>query len=123
MNKLTTLATAVVAAVGFSTSALAQEVTQWDRTDTVSTALRSDVSAQAAAALKAGQIAHGEASRFVIESDGTKSRAQVKAETRAAQRLGLIDQGEVSVVSTPEQIAQVHAAGLRALDAPIARAN
>jgi len=109
MNKLTTLATALVAAVGFSTAALAQEVIASDRTDTASTALRADVSAQAVAALKAGQIVRGEASTLAIDADSMKSRAEVTAEAREAQRLGLIGKGEANVVSKAEQVAQVFA--------------
>lgn len=123
MSKLITIATGLVAAIGFTTAAFAQEVTYWNPQDAQSTKSRAEVRAEAVAALKAGQIESGEASRFVIETHGTKSRAQVMAEAVEARRLGVIGHGEVSVVATPAQAEQVRLAGLRAIDPSLARAN
>lgn len=124
MTKFNAILAGLVAAVGFTSAAVAQEATYWNPSEVQSTRTRAEVRAEAIAALRAGQIERGEASHFVIETNGpSKSRAQVMAEAREAQRLGVLPRGEASVFATPEQAEQIRLAGLRAIDPSLARAN
>ena len=124
MSKLNTILAGLIASIGFTTAAVAQEATPWNLSEFQSTKTRAEVRAEAAAALRAGQIEHGEASYVVIDNSGpSKSRAQVMAEAREAQRLGLLSGSEVSMFATPEQAEQIRLAGLRAIDPSLARAN
>jgi hypothetical protein len=124
MSKLPTIVAALVAGIGFTTAVVAQEATYWNPSEVQSTKSRAEVRAEAAAALRAGQLERGEASYFVIETNGpSKTRAQVMAEAREAQRLDVLGRGEANAFITPEQSEQIRLAGLRAIDPSLARAN
>ena len=113
---------ALFAAVAFAGAAQAQEVSYEPLAAyTMSTVQRADVHAQAVAAVKAGTIEFGEASRFPATGSGsTLTRAQVLAEAREARRLGALQGSEVTVLPTADQIAAITTAGLRAADAQMA---
>jgi Domain of unknown function (DUF4148) len=113
-----------VAALFATSGATAQEATPTGFDQTVSVASRADVHAQAVAALRAGLIESGEASRSTFELQSTQTRAQVLAEAVEARRLGLLGHGELSAPSaTPAQAEQIRSAGLRALSVPMAQAS
>lgn len=94
------LVIALVAAAGFS-SAFAQEATSDSWQNIQSSASRADVSAQAAQAVRAGEIGYGEATRVVkAQDDGqvvAKTRSEVTAEARHALRTGQLNAGEVTL--------------------------
>jgi hypothetical protein len=122
MNTARTLIAATFVTLFAATGATAQEATPDTWTEIASTASRAEVRADAAAALRAGLIEHGEASRSTRAFVSTKTRAQVRAETLAAVRLGLIERGEASAPSsTPAQAEVIRQAGLRALGVPLAQ--
>lgn len=52
---------------------------------------------------------------IVADSITPKTRAQVLAELAEAKRIGAVQRGDVTLVETPEQLAQIAAAGVRAL--------
>lgn len=120
MTRLNTVLTGLVAAIGFTAAAVAQEATYWDTSKVQSTKTRAEVRAETV-----GYVHSGEVTRFVDVAGGPSlSRAQVQAEAREAQRLGWLDSGEASVFITPAQADQIRRAGLRAINAqPIARGN
>jgi D-serine deaminase-like pyridoxal phosphate-dependent protein len=80
-----------------------------------STATASEVRAQLAGT-RAG-INEIDAGLIVVNDSAPKTRAQVLAELAEATRLGLVQRGDVTLVETPEQRAQIAAAGVRALNA------
>jgi hypothetical protein len=103
--------------------AMAQEATPDNFSSFVSTASRDMVRADAAA-LKAGQIERGEASRSTTEFVSTKSRLQVVAEAREALRLGVVGFGEGPArVATPAQAEAIRLAGLQATMPNVAQAT
>jgi Domain of unknown function (DUF4148) len=80
-----------------------------------SAATTSEVRAQLAGAqLGVNDI---DAGLIVANDSSPKTRAQVAAEFAEAKRIGALQHGDVTLVETPEQIAQIAAAGLRALNA------
>ncbi len=88
----------------------------------VSTRSRAAVAHEAAAAVAAGEIPHGELSLANLQREPVtshKSRAQVRAETRQARRLGLLTPaGELTAPAvTLAQSEAIRAAGLRARSA------
>jgi hypothetical protein len=104
--------------------AMAQEATPDNFSSFVSTASRDMVRADAAAALKAGLIERGEASRSFTEFVSTKSRVQVVAEAREALRLGVVGFGEgPAAVATPAQAEAIRLAGLQATMPSLAQAT
>jgi hypothetical protein len=112
MNKfiLALIATSAVAG-----AAQAQEVTIVQPMSQPSVDVsRAMVQAQAVAALRAGTIEFGEASRpaEIAMSTGV-TRAQVHAETVEAARRGLLDGGEVTVLPSATDLAAITAAGQR----------
>jgi hypothetical protein len=54
---------------------------------------------------------------LIVAVDAPKTRAQVLAELAEAKRIGAVQRGDVTLVVTPEQKAQIAAAGLRAINA------
>jgi hypothetical protein len=95
------LLVALVAAAGFS-SAFAQEATADTWQNVQSTLSRAEVHAQAVAAVRAGEIGYGEATRVVPSHEEVapyvaKTRSEVSAEARQALRSGQLDHGEVTV--------------------------
>jgi hypothetical protein len=123
MNTPRTLIAASLVALFAATGAVAQEVTPTGFDQFTSIASRAEVRADAAAALRAGLIEQGEASRSTVAFVSTKTRAQVQAEATEAVRLGLVDGGELSAPSiTPAQAERIQMAGLRALGVPMAQA-
>jgi hypothetical protein len=117
------IASALVAAFAAS-PAFAQEATPDTWTDIASTTTRAEVRADAAAALRAGEIERGEASSASADFRSLKTREQVRAEAVAAMRLGLIGHGERSAPSfTPAQAESIRQAGLDALSVPMAQAT
>jgi hypothetical protein len=101
MNPPKSLVVALLAAGGM-TSALAQEATPdtWLRSQ--STLSRAAVSAEAAAALRAGEIEFGEATRVArLPNDRThavaRMRSDVRAEALQALHSGQLGYGEVTV--------------------------
>jgi hypothetical protein len=58
-----------------------------------------------------------DAGLIVVNDASPKTRAQVVAELAEAKRLGLVQRGDVTLVETAEQRAQIAAAGVRALNA------
>ena len=112
-----------VATLFAATGAVAQEVTPTGFEQFSSVASRAEVRADAAAALRAGLIESGEASRPTASFASMKSRAQVQAEAAEALRLGLTGHGELSAPSaSPAQAELIRSAGLRALGVPVAQA-
>lgn len=125
MTKLIPAVAGLVAAIGFS-AANAQFVTRFDELNKfASTKSRAEVQMQANAAVAAGQIEYGEATRFAVVLDGPPQPvALVRAEGREAMRLGLLRGGEVTVFATPQQREQIRIAGLKAVaDMPVAQAR
>ena len=61
---------------------------------------REEVRGEAASAVKAGEIDHGEATR-AASAASLRPRAEVKADARAAVKAGAIDHGEVSSQAIP----------------------
>ena len=113
-----------VAALFAVTGAVAQEVTPTGFDQFTSVASRADVRADAAAALRAGLIESGEASRSTFTLVSVKTRAQVRAEAAEALRLGLTGHGELSAPSaSPAQAQLIRSAGLRALSVPVAQVS
>ena len=105
-----------------ATGAVAQEATPDNWTQSVSTLSRAEVRADAAAALRAGLIESGEATRWNVPTAAVNTRAQVRAEAVAALQLGLTDRGEANAPSaTPAQAEMIRQAGLRALSVPVAQ--
>jgi hypothetical protein len=86
-----------------------------------STATTSEVRAQLAGArLGVNDIDAG----LVIAIDNApKTRAQVLAELAEAKRIGAVQRGDITFVETPEQTAQIVAAGVRALNADRVASN
>ncbi len=86
-----------------------------------SAATTSEVRAQLAGArLGVNDIDAG----LVIAIDNApKTRAQVLAELAEAKRIGAVQRGDVTFVETPEQTAQIVAAGVRALNADRVASN
>ena len=122
MNSARTLISAAFVALFAATGAVAQEATPDHWTQTTSSLTRAEVRADAAAALRAGLIERGEASRSAFAFESTKTRAQVRAEAMAALQLGLTGRGEASAPSaTPAQAELIRQAGLRALGVPVAQ--
>lgn len=121
MTTKTLIAAAAVAALFAHGASVAQEATPGVFADAVSTASRDAVRAEAVAALRAGQIAYGEAPRFDVPAVSLKSRDQVRAEAIEARRLGLTGSGEVTApAATPAQAEAIRQAGLRAVSTPVA---
>jgi hypothetical protein len=58
-----------------------------------------------------------DAGLIFVNDSAPKTRAQVLAELAEAKRLGVVQRGDVTVVETAEQRAQIAAAGVRALNA------
>ena len=113
-----------VATLFAATGAVAQEVTPTGFDQFTSVVSRADVRADAAAALRAGLIETGEASRSTSSFVSVKSRAQVQAEAEQAMRLGLTGHGELSAPSaSPAQAELIRSAGLRALSVPVAQVS
>ncbi len=123
MNAKSLIATALVLSFAGAGAAFAQEATQdFPVPQWKSSVTRSEVVATLKAT-PAAQVAYGEASA-APQAASALSRAQVQAETREALRLGAIgsDEGAVRGAS-PAQAEQIRAAGLRALDGNVARAQ
>ena len=123
MNAKTLIATALVLSFAGTGAAFAQEATQdFPVPQWKSSITRAEVIATLKA-VPAAQASYGEAST-APKAASTLSRAQVQAETREALRLGVIGSDEGAVrVATPAQAEQIRAAGLRALDGTVARAE
>lgn len=86
-----------------------------------SAATASEVRAQLAGArLGVNDI---DAGLIVANDSAPKTRAQVQAELAEAKRIGAIQRGDVTFVETPEQTAQIVAAGIRALNADRVASN
>lgn len=119
-----TLIAALFATAFVAPVAMAQEATPDGFSNVVSTASRAAVNADAIAALKAGLIERGEASRSFTPFESVKSRVQVAAEGREAQRLGVIAFGEgPAPLVTPAQAESIRMAGLQAAGANVAQAT
>jgi hypothetical protein len=104
--------------------AMAQEATIDTTPVSVSTLSRDAVRADAIAALKAGLIERGEASRSFSNFVSTQNRAVVAAEAREALRLGVVAFGEgPAPVVTPAQAEAIRMAGLTALGQNVAQAT
>lgn len=104
-----------VTTAAFAAPALAQEasVDGFDRV--VSSASRDAVRADAVAALRAGTLDRGEATRDRTAFVSAKSRAQVAAEATEALRLGVVGYGEgPAPVVTTAQAESIRTAGLAA---------
>lgn len=126
MNTRTLTAVIALTAIAsaFALPAMAQEATPDTFASVKSTASRDAVRAEAVAALKAGLIERGEASRSFTAFESTASRAQVAAEGREAQRLGLVAFGEgPAAVATPAQAEAIRSAGLKAIGQTVAQAT
>lgn len=123
MNAKTLIATALVVSFAGTGAAFAQEATQdFPVPQWKSSITRAEV-ISTLKATPAAQASYGEAST-APKAASTLSRAQVQAETREALRLGVIGSDEGMVrVATPAQAEQIRAAGLRALDGNLARAE
>lgn len=78
-------------------------------------ATRAEVVAQLVGA-RAG-VNEIDAGLIVAIDNAPKTRAQVLAELAEAQRIGAVQRGDVTLIETAEQRAQIVAAGLRALNA------
>lgn len=117
------IATATIAlAAAFVAPAFAQEATLDGFAAVQSTAARAEVRADAAAALKAGQIERGEASVERSVFVASKTRAQVAAEAREALRLGVVGHGEgPAPVPTQAQQEAIGLAGLNAMTHTLAQ--
>lgn len=119
-----TLIAALFATAFVAPVAMAQEATPDHFASFTSTASRDAVRADAIAALKAGTIERGEASRSFTEFVSAKSRAQVAAEGREALRLGVVAFGEgPGPVVTPAQAEAIRMAGLQAIGSNVAQAT
>lgn len=94
-----------------------------------SSVTRAQVQAELDAARASGELARLQRETYVPEAAaGTgqaKTRAQVRAETAEARRLGLLrGSGDgVPLIATPQQNAQIEAAGLRARGAAVSSAR
>ena len=64
-----------------------------------------------------------DAGLIVANDSAPKTRAQVQAELAEAKRIGAIQRGDVTLIETPEQTAQIVAAGIRALNADRVASN
>jgi hypothetical protein len=109
-----------------SGAAFAQEAASDNWTKINTSATYETVRAEAQAAQKAGNVAHGEATRHgVIPAQmSPASRAQVQAEAREALRLGLVAKGEGPArEATAQELQAVKTAGLRAAGELMARSN
>jgi hypothetical protein len=86
---------------------------------------RAEVLAELEAARASGELLRSQRDNYVPPSTGvSKTRQQVNAETAEARRLGLLGhEGDGPVVATPEQLARVEAAGLRARAEAMAAAD
>ncbi len=86
-----------------------------------SAATTSEVRAQLAGArLGVNDI---DAGLIVANDSAPKTRAQVLAELAEATRIGAVQRGDITLVETAEQRAQIAAAGLRALNADRVASN
>ena len=120
MTKLNTILAGLVAAIGFTAAASAQEATLLDTSNFQSTKSRAEVRAEAVGVAHSGEVTYF---NDVVAGNGL-SRAQVQAEAREALRLGVLPRGEYTPVATAAQLEQIRIAGLRAIaEAPVARAN
>lgn len=119
-----TLIAALLSTIAIAPVAMAQEATPDTFASITSTASRAAVHADAVAALKAGTIERGEASRSFGTFVSAKSRAQVAAEGQQAQRLGVIAFGEgPAPVVTPAQAESIRMAGVQAAGSSVAQAT
>jgi len=104
-------------AIGFSAANAKEADNHRYPSYSASSTSRAAVASDTIAALRAGQIQYGEASRFVDPVGVGVPRAQVVAETREAMRLGLLNPTEaVPKFATPAQLEQIRLAGLKARD-------
>jgi hypothetical protein len=119
-----TLIAALFATAFVAPVAMAQEATPDHFASVTSTASRDAVRADAIAALKAGLIERGEASRSFTQFESSLSRAQVAAEGREALRLGVVAFGEgPAPVVTSAQAEAIRMAGLQAVSGNVAQAT
>ena len=91
MTKLNTILAGLVAAIGFTAAASAQEATLLDTSNFQSTKSRAEVRAEAVGVAHSGEVTYF---NDVVAGNGL-SRAQVQAEAREALRLGVLPRGEV----------------------------
>lgn len=99
-------------------TAVAQEATPDHWTQVPSVSSRAEVKASVRAGVEDGSLARHEVASLQLPriTGSTLSRAQVRAEAIEAMRLGLVQSGEATGrVATPQELAQIHAAGLRAV--------
>ena len=90
MTKLNTILAGLVAAIGFTAAASAQEATLLDTSNFQSTKSRAEVRAEAVGVAHSGEVTYF---NDVVAGNGL-SRAQVQAEAREALRLGVLPRGE-----------------------------
>jgi hypothetical protein len=108
---LTALPASAAAGFGEGTPGYPHEARQGEP---MSTASRAEVRAEVRRAMAQGQLSGGELGLPVAEALSLANRDQVRAEAAEAQRLGLAAGGEFVAVYTPQQLAAIKAAGVRA---------
>jgi hypothetical protein len=119
---LSALSAVAALAAAFAAPAFAQEATPDGFAALQSTASRAEVRAEAATALRAGEIERGEASVERSAFVASKTRAQVAAEAREALRLGVIGHGEgPAPVPSAQQAESIRLAGQNAMTHTLAQ--
>jgi hypothetical protein len=85
----------------------------WEQMKSVqSTVTRAQLQSERAAAVARGEVIVGEGGMAFVDPPSTRTRAQVIAELHEAIRLGVYAPSEAGVpITTPEQEAQIAAAG------------
>jgi Domain of unknown function (DUF4148) len=127
-NAIRIIAMGVATLAQFSTASAEAPVFDWEKpgyqASAVSEKSRAEVMAELKEARASGQLSVSEnyypAFQQVVGTGEGKTRAQVRAEAVEARRLGLVSQGDTHMpTATPEQLAAIERAGMRAAQPPV----
>ena len=127
-NAIRLIAMGVATLAQFSTASAEAPVFDWEKPAYQAAAgsglSRAQVMAELKEARSSGMLSFSErdypAFQAVVSSGEGKTRAQVRAEAIEARRLGLVSQDDAHMpLATPEQLAAIERAGLRAAQKPV----
>jgi hypothetical protein len=131
-NAIRIIALGVATLAQFSTASAEGPVFDWEKPGYQAAAgpglSRAEVIAELKEARASGKLSFSDenypATQQIVSTGEGKTRAQVRAETLEARRLGLMSQGDSPMpLATPEQLAAIERAGLRAAQPPVITAG
>jgi Domain of unknown function (DUF4148) len=131
-NAIRIIALGVATLAQFSIASAEAPVFDWEKPGYQASAgpglSRAEVMAELKEARASGRLSASDqdypASQQVVSTGEGKTRAQVRAEAIEARRLGLVSQGDTHMpTATPEQLAAIERAGLRAAQQPVITAG